>query len=64
MKTTMINGYSIFCSTCFVALGACQYVGFCFADYDRIPDVPTSVRSNPGSYRSHYSSHYVHITGK
>ena len=60
----MSSWYSIFCAIMFLGLGTCQYIGYCFADYDKIPDVPTSVRSNPGSYRSHYSSHYVHITGK
>ena len=60
----MINAYSIFCTLLFLGLAGCQYVGFCFADYDKIKDVPPNVRNNPGSYRSHYSAHYVHIGGK
>jgi hypothetical protein len=62
--TTMINGYSIFATVMFLGLAFCQYIGYCFADVETVRDVPASVRSNPGSYRSHYTSHYVHITGK
>ena len=60
----MINGYSIFCTLMFLILAGCQYVGYCFSDYQKIPNVPNSVRSNPGSYRSHYTAHYVRIGGK
>lgn len=31
---------------------------------DLVRDVPANVRNNPGSYRSHYSAHYVRIGGK
>ena len=65
----MTDLYRIFCFLAFLGLGSCQFFGWCFADFDRDRDVPTTVRSNPGSYRAHYSSyhggsHYVHITGK
>ena len=60
----MNNFYKICCVAMFLGLGALQYSGYCISDYDKIRDVPTSVRSNPGSYRTHYSSHYVHISGK
>ena len=60
----MINGYSIFCSTGMLLLMACQYFGWCFSDHEKVTGVPANVRSNPGSYRSHYTSHYVHIGGK
>ena len=58
------NGYMMLCTAMFCGLAAVQYFGWCFSDYDKVPDVPNTVRSNPGSYRSHYSSHYVHIGGK
>jgi hypothetical protein len=41
-----------------------QLQGWCFADYSKIPNVPPTVRNNPGSYRSHYSYHYTRIGGK
>lgn len=34
------------------------------SDSDVVRDVPANVRNNPGSYRSHYSAHYVRIGGK
>lgn len=31
---------------------------------EKVRPGPHSVRNNPGSHRSHYRSHYVHIGGK
>ncbi len=47
----------------FLVFGA-QYTGFAFADYDTVPDVPKTVRDNPGVYRSHYSYYHARIGGK
>ena len=33
-------------------------------DAELVPNVPANVRNNPGSYRSHYSTYYVHVGGK
>ncbi len=54
----------------FVLAGVCglliwsNLTGRASSDGDLVKDVPTNVRNNPGSYRSHYSAHYVHIGGK
>jgi hypothetical protein len=48
-----------------VVLGAvslAEYRGWSLNRVDRVPNVPKSVRDNPGSYRSVYSS-YHHYTG-
>lgn len=42
---------------------ACAF-GFSFTDTDEVKSVPKSVRNNPGSYRSHYSSYFRTYTGK
>ena len=43
-------------------LGAGAYRGYSFATVNQTRNVPKSVRDNPGSYRSIYSS-YHHYTG-
>jgi hypothetical protein len=43
-------------------LATAQYRGWSFASVTRLDNVPNSVRDNPGSYRSIYSS-YHHYTG-
>jgi len=45
---------------CTVAFG--QYRGWSLDTIDQVKNVPKSVRDNPGSYRSIYSS-YHHYTG-
>ena len=47
-----------------ISLGALQYSGWCSSNYERVPNVPPTVRSNPGSYRSHYQLNYMHLGGK
>ncbi len=42
--------------------GTAQYRGWTFNSVDTVNNVPSSVRDNPGSYRSVYSS-YHHYTG-
>jgi len=42
--------------------GAAQYRGWTFNSVNKVSNVPSSVRDNPGSYRSVYSS-YHHYTG-
>ncbi len=43
-------------------LAAGQYRGYSFSSVNEVKNVPRSVRDNPGSYRSVYSS-YHHYTG-
>ncbi len=43
-------------------LAAGQYRGYSFSTVNELKNVPRSVRDNPGSYRSVYSS-YHHYTG-
>lgn len=45
-----------------LGLGIAQYQGWSLARVNEIKNVPRSVRDNPGSYRSVYSS-YHHYTG-
>jgi len=45
-------------------LGAAQLRGWSFMPVDQIKNVPKSVRDNPGSYRSHYSSYHHFYGGK
>ncbi len=43
-------------------LGVAEYRGWGFAEINEVKNVPRTVRDNPGSYRSVYSS-YHHYTG-
>jgi hypothetical protein len=43
-------------------LGAAEYRGWSIMPVNEVKNVPRSVRDNPGSYRSVYSS-YHHYTG-
>jgi hypothetical protein len=45
-----------------LGLGVAQYEGWSLAKVNEVKNVPRSVRDNPGSYRSVYSS-YHHYTG-
>ncbi len=45
-----------------LGLGVAQYNGWSLARVNEVKNVPRSVRDNPGSYRSVYSS-YHHYTG-
>jgi hypothetical protein len=45
-----------------LGLGVVQYQGWSLARVNEVKNVPRSVRDNPGSYRSVYSS-YHHYTG-
>ena len=38
--------------------------GWSWAEVDQIKKVPKSVRDNPGSYRSHYTSYHHYMGGK
>jgi hypothetical protein len=44
------------------ALAFAEYRGWSLNRVDQIPNVPKSVRDNPGSYRSVYG-YYHHYTG-
>jgi hypothetical protein len=43
-------------------LGLAEYRGWSLDSVDKLNNVPRSIRDNPGSYRSVYSS-YHHYTG-
>lgn len=43
-------------------LGTAEYRGWSLTSVNEVKNVPRSVRDNPGSYRSVYSS-YHHYTG-
>jgi hypothetical protein len=54
--------YILYGSTVLVGLSIAQYQGWSLARVNEVKNVPRSVRDNPGSYRSVYSS-YHHYTG-
>jgi hypothetical protein len=54
--------YMIYGTAVLLGLGVAQYQGWSLARVDEVKNVPRSVRDNPGSYRSVYSS-YHHYTG-
>ena len=60
----MARIYSLFGGSLFVMLLGAQFTGWCLAEYDTVPDVPRTVRDNPGVYRSHYSYYYARVGGK
>jgi hypothetical protein len=45
-----------------LGLGAGAYRGWSFTSVSEVKNVPKSIRDNPGSYRSVYST-YHHYTG-
>jgi hypothetical protein len=53
LKTYQIYGAAILLLFLYL-----QYTGWAWTDQDEVPNVPRSVRDNPGSYRSHYHHHY------
>jgi hypothetical protein len=50
----------IVASACVLAL----YTGWWITPVEKVTGVPKSVRDNPGSYRSHYSSYHRYYGGK
>jgi hypothetical protein len=61
--TTMIRAlYMAYGGLVLLGLVVAQYQGWSLARIDEVKNVPRSVRDNPGSYRSVYSS-YHHYTG-
>ena len=54
--------YMLYGAAVLVALSIAQYQGWSLARVNEVKNVPRSVRDNPGSYRSVYSS-YHHYTG-
>ena len=56
------NLYVVYGAIVFMGLSAAQYRGWSLATINEVKNVPRSVRDNPGSYRSVYSS-YHHYTG-
>lgn len=56
------KGYLIYGLMVLAALVVGEYRGYSFGSVNEVKNVPRSVRDNPGSYRSVYSS-YHHYTG-
>lgn len=56
------KGYLIYGLLVLALAGYGEYRGWSFANVNEVTNVPNSVRDNPGSYRSVYSS-YHHYTG-
>jgi hypothetical protein len=56
------NLYVVYGAIVLVWLSTAQYRGWSLATINEVKNVPRSVRDNPGSYRSIYSS-YHHYTG-
>jgi hypothetical protein len=54
--------YILYGMAVLVGLSVAQYQGWSLAGINQVKNVPRSVRDNPGSYRSVYSS-YHHYTG-
>ena len=54
--------YILYGTAVMVGLSVAQYQGWSLARVNEVKNVPRSVRDNPGSYRSVYSS-YHHYTG-
>ncbi|MGC2193490.1 MAG: hypothetical protein WA628_02360 [Terriglobales bacterium] len=54
--------YLVYGAAVLLGLGVAQYQGWSLATVNEVKNVPRSVRDNPGSYRSVYSS-YHHYTG-
>jgi len=59
MIKTLYMGYG---GVVLLGLVVAQYQGWSLANVNEVKNVPRSVRDNPGSYRSVYSS-YHHYTG-
>ncbi len=56
------KGYLIYGLIVLAGVAAAEYRGLSLMSVDELKNVPKSVRDNPGSYRSVYSS-YHHYTG-
>lgn len=56
--------YQAISAVTLLALGVAGYTGWTFSSYDKVPNVPKSVRDNPGAYRSHYANYYRYSGGK
>lgn len=58
----MTKLYFVYGLVVLATLSAGEYRGYSFSSVNQVRNVPRSVRDNPGSYRSVYSS-YHHYTG-
>jgi hypothetical protein len=54
--------YLVYGAIVLALAGYSQFRGWSFANINEVKNVPNSIRDNPGSYRSVYSS-YHHYTG-
>jgi hypothetical protein len=60
----MTKIYPAFSALVLGGLGVAGFMGWTFKSYDTVPNVPKSVRDNPGAYRSHYANYYRYSGGK
>jgi hypothetical protein len=58
----MSKAYLVYGAVVLSLLAAGEFRGYSFNSVNEVKNVPRSVRDNPGSYRSVYSS-YHHYTG-
>lgn len=58
----MTKLYPVYVAIILVAAGVAELRGWSLLSVNEVKNVPKSVRDNPGSYRSVYSS-YHHYTG-
>jgi hypothetical protein len=56
--------YRVYAAVVVILFAFVQFTGWASTDTDEVPGVPRTVRDNPGSYRSHYSSHAHYSGGK
>ncbi len=60
----MSKPYGAWALAVLVAYALACWRGWSFTSADEVKDVPKTVRENPGSYRSHYSSTRHYTGGK
>ena len=59
-----VGAYLVYCVVVLLWLFHALSVGWTWKGVDQVKQVPKSVRDNPGSYRSHYSSYRHYHWGK
>jgi hypothetical protein len=58
------NAFRIYCLLVLGWMTRALLLGWTWTSVDEVKQVPKSVRDNPGSYRSHYSSYRPYRWGK
>ena len=60
----MSRSYSIYAALVTLSCVWALWTGWWTTPVEKVTGVPKSVRDNPGSYRSHYSSYHRYYGGK